>query len=1346
LAFSFLRSGYEHPLFFFRHLMVLFLFQASCWLAKAAVMSAPTQHCRSCPTVQRADRRTAHSLANFIWSKTNSHKPNISSNQEKNMRVFLASLFVGALACSADLQFSNDAYSLNLRESDGAILTMVDKIDNTTVTGGDSLWKLNFEKDSLEASAFQTAPWNGSMQSSWNDGKDRLSLHYQSEAVALTIHFAFAARHFDLSAEIIRSERPILGITLPAQINFPTRDMLKVVFPQRGAEAMGYAFLPAFYGDHRKGNNQSFVAAGSGVRGYEHLFAGRLNQLDDNQPLTTLRVSDEGRKWFSEEAIALIAGKKAIINRASAPGQYTLSLLDSDDGPALCAHDFGGKGLLFRMGTKSAEGSDQGSALFSSIMTATMQGYVRQFPDALRGKKVAIIALRNGPVKGAWTPTAVDEWQKAIRNSSFWRLAGAELAVIESVAQMREAMASSDVGMILNPYGEWFPSPSPGELIGDLDALRDYVRRGGLWWETGGYSFYYAMEPKPYLDFTVQYPSGVADFIFADYQRSGIALFGVQPMMRRAWDRERVAVPCTLRTWGDPAGAAMSHGWNDAIEPGMSWLSPPYRCQFGFASPQPALSEYARVNEIDGSLEAKVRKPELLEKLKNAVLVRLGGPTANAQIESMAHIPAPNIIHYTEYLHGGFDKQYPDHLPPRSSWGTSEDLTRFYRAGHELGHLMMPYTNTSWWCIDPKGPTFEREGNVALAFNREGKLSREQYASNVGYGLCFWHPAVQAIHREVRHDLSVTYPSDIILQDQVGARAWRWNYHALEPRKASAMEGMHSLSMEDAETVPVATEDGHDRVVNFETMISGCAWGTIPARGKHRTRHAKYLFPQDEWQFFPILSYLSHHQCLFTTHDLGHFIEAPDQLSHALAFGYSMSYRWNLGFERNLSRKRWLHWLDAIQKSVAADYAGKRLLDFTYPRYQLGLEQPHQVSCTRFADDIVVIANLEDAPCELSEILPAIALPDNEKRWLEEQLLPPYGFYVSSPRARAASLQSKDGQQINFALGFKNQRLSGALLGSNHDSITAALPTEWLAAADAILDEDGNREKLSVRQDAERATLSWHVIDRVALATLPKIAPANNPNVSRKVALLALDGLGNEDLRAHLARWQNELPAQFRASGLQVEVLRSIPGLLAALQAPASERPFAIINPGGEVLYGMADMPPNIMLNHMRDYLRSGGIWWQTGGGYPFYVYTALQEDGSWQTTHVYSSGANSLGFSCDMLPVSDPPQPLELTEVGKQWLDPERAALILAENAGVQRPILPNDAPLVLVKTLLGDEGYLEAVRCGGSGFFFHLGGFKPPWEATINSVGATLEYLFNNPWPEPLVNKTSKIWRLAH
>ena len=140
------------------------------------------------------------------------------------------------------------------------------------------------------------------------------------------------------------------------------------------------------------------------------------------------------------------------------------------------------------------------------------------------------------------------------------------------------------------------------------------------------------------------------------------------------------------------------------------------------------MAKYAELNEIHGSLEVKVPKTDVLDKLKNSLLIRLGGRTAAEQTEAMKALPVPSLVHYTEYMHGGFDKQYPDHLPARESWGTNDDLKQFIMDGKAMGHLMMPYTNTSWWCIEPKGPTFEREGDAPLLRRRNGATNLENYS------------------------------------------------------------------------------------------------------------------------------------------------------------------------------------------------------------------------------------------------------------------------------------------------------------------------------------------------------------------------------------------------------------------------------------------------------------------------------------------------------------------------------------------------------------------------------------------------------------------------------------------
>ena len=96
---------------------------------------------------------------------------------------------------------------------------------------------------------------------------------------------------------------------------------------------------------------------------------------------------------------------------------------------------------------------------------------------------------------------------------------------------------------------------------------------------------------------------------------------------------------------------------------------------------------------------------ETLAKFKASVMLYYAG-NCREKIEHLKLLPVPTQIHFADYLHGGFDKQYPDHLPPRADFGTSQEFRDFIDKAHALGHLVMPYTNPTWWCDGPKGPTF----------------------------------------------------------------------------------------------------------------------------------------------------------------------------------------------------------------------------------------------------------------------------------------------------------------------------------------------------------------------------------------------------------------------------------------------------------------------------------------------------------------------------------------------------------------------------------------------------------------------------------------------------------------
>jgi hypothetical protein len=132
-----------------------------------------------------------------------------------------------------------------------------------------------------------------------------------------------------------------------------------------------------------------------------------------------------------------------------------------------------------------------------------------------------------------------------------------------------------------------------------------------------------------------------------------------------------------------------------------------------------------------------------LSKRRQSIL-GLGASLEHATCANLAKLPVPTQIHFADYLHGGFDKQYPDHLPPHPHFGTPEQFRKLFDEEHRLGHLLSPYTNPTWWCDGPKGPTFEEHGEAPLLKGLDGKRAHERYGGNEGFTKDMYAQAIPA--------------------------------------------------------------------------------------------------------------------------------------------------------------------------------------------------------------------------------------------------------------------------------------------------------------------------------------------------------------------------------------------------------------------------------------------------------------------------------------------------------------------------------------------------------------------------------------------------------------------------
>lgn len=1217
--------------------------------------------------------------------------------------------------------------------------------DHEVLRSGGLVWAVLFaDSSSVTAEQFLAAPWSGTVRT--ESAGARLVQHWEAAGLALDTEAAVTDGGIELRLRVLRSERALQRLDFPAALPFDPAAAAQVVFPQRAGEGVGVALSGRFFQSHLEtpgAYGQRIV----GPQAYAALCGGPLKQLDDHEPAVALRVTAAGEEWFSGKTTALINAARVSVNRPAAPGQTPLLLVDSDSGPAVSASDLGGKGLLLRLGMKTGDpDAESESRLQQAIVLGASEALARRYPERFRDRVVAVVALTGGPEQVGWTATAVSQWLAAFRASAVLRQAGARVVRLATPAALRQAWGAADTALILNPYGEALPSGAAERWREDIEALRQFVRGGGFWWEVGGYPFFYVLEPQPYLEVTAPYPGCTADFIHVQGRGAAISLFGVQPLLRRPWDLERLVTPAELRVAGTAAGGVIRHSWVVALAAGQPWTSPALRLVPDLEA-RAGLAAYAAAIGLRTPLQKKM-PAALLERLQRAVLVRLGGETAAEQIAALELLPAGSLVHFTEYMKGGFDKEYPDHLPPRASWGTAADLRAFYDRGHELGHLMMPYTNTSWWCFDPKGPTFEREGEAPLSRQRDGSLFKERYAANEGYRVCFWHPAVQEAHRLTRRQMSEEFRSDVLFQDQVGARGWSWDFNPAAPTPTAWIDGLHSLGIEDAATVPLATEDGSDRVAEFESMFCGMAWSIVPARNRAAAQRLENILPAGEWSIFPMMQYLAHDKVLFTLHDLGHFVQDDEQLAYVLGLGYGLSYPVSRAGLGQAEVREWLGWLDALQKAVCARYAGQVLTDFQTLGGRAG-ELGGPLLRASYPG-LTVLANTGAAALGAAEL-------GEEAAWAAAAGLDlaGRGFLVTGEGLRAGSVLPRGAAASRGAYGFVLE--ADAAGGAWHGVVRAGGGAEvilpWPGAGAPRLDltgPDGSVVRVeTTRQGAAVVAVLPEVADIVSGGGRQPAAFAERPAAewspwSREVVVLT-PGAGAPSTWVRLSGpdWVRLLTqdAGLRAAGLAVVAVSTAADLRARLRAADGERPFAVINPGGEFFYAEDAASAESMLDDVRSYVNRGGIWWETGG-YSFFICAYRDAQGAWAQRHLGPAGAQRLGFACAGFPVAQPPEPLQVSASGREWFGPALTSRIEGASSGVQRGFADDSRSLVLVAGESG--GFAAGIRGEGWGWLFRLGGFNPDPDLAALVVVGTLQHLSTQPWPAAERALRPRLWSL--
>jgi len=882
----------------------------------------------------------------------------------------------------------NESGVVSFSADNGSIVALRQKGQSDSILNGgeEGLWLVRFtDRSQIGAADFDSFSAERNFQCVSDSQTGALQMKYQSDEIKVTITVTPISDGVEFAGKITPQSKTILEFTLPARLRFKPEQLDRFIYPMDGSLSVGTAFKgPFFQRQSQKDPIAWQPAPAAGPRGYISLFGDPLEMRDDSEAITTLHITPEGREWFDSRIADRLEGSMALVNRPSPRKHTDMILVDSPQGPYFAASYLEGEGALWRIGGRIDNREKLNVRLM--VMSAIRMLMTRQTKERLR---IGIVALERGPEKGSWTAIKVSEWLQAFQGLYSAENRADSVEKLTTVEAMMDALNSGQFLAILNPYGEWIPTPDEGGMDATIEAIREYMKAGGHWFEAGGYPFYYALQPVRYFSYSAPYPAAFADFFHLDTQMGSASIYRVQPRQHAPWtgadNPQAIFVPGRLACGGDKHGGYCDRTFATYVSAGETWNSPRVRLVMGHSAAED-LRTYCAANMINRSLEDKM-SPETLEKFRNSVMVYYAG-NCREKLENLELLPVPVQIHFADYLKGGFDKQYPDHLPPHPNFGAPEEFRSFFNRCHELGHLVMPYTNPTWWCDDPKGPTFKREGEAPLLRNLDGGLSRERYGDNEGYTICYWHPAVQAANRETLRQFSEDYPVDILLQDQCGARRWRYDTNPASPTPYAYTEGMLSMIAEDCKIKPLSTESGWDQVVNYESQLCGMSWSIVPTVGGPQWRTLmKYQYPPETWEIFPLAQHIAHDKVAMLYHDLGQFVTNREVLAWTLGLGFCMSYRVRAEALKQDARREWLRWLDRIQKSVCSRYVGKPIYAFEHDRSSSADLQDDGIMRATYGS-VDIVANLGP-----------------EARIENSNELAPHGFYATAPGMIAANLK-----------------------------------------------------------------------------------------------------------------------------------------------------------------------------------------------------------------------------------------------------------------------------------------------------------------------------------------------------
>lgn len=763
-------------------------------------------------------------------------------------------------------------------------------------------------------------------------------------------------KYFDFYSTFTVKEGKLTSAYIPSKITLNPDDISAVNVASNWPKNMGVSLKSSFFKERKADDVVLNYTRGKANYGeaYRHLTGKSFPNLP-YEKAKFLKAGRDAQEWFGKDT-------DSIIKLFETPYSHRptlnadIQLIDSHNGGFLTGQTFGGKGAFFHVG-----GEVKYAILGQAMAYAEMKIYEKALERAkamgdFKRRKVALISFT---VNGDTGLGHFDNF-----NERFLKY-GSDFYAIRTRKELGEALTSPETLMIVNRHLELGLPPENMDMNAFMDVLKTYIQNGGYWVERGNYPFHFEMVPEPFQKFT---SGALGDFSHFDLKNANIAFYSIQLVEGKDFKKD---IPYSnSRTFfeGTPKGAEMSRSFPYNIYAGESFTLPKTRVRFGETMQRGARS-FCKDNGITKKLSEKV-SADFLEKFKKSPIIRLWRNNLNFNAAVAEKLPVPSIVHISDYLYGGFDKQYPDNLPPRKEYASEEEFKIFIEKIHQRGNLFMPYTNNTWWCDNPKGPTFQKFGNDGLAKDANGNVYPELYGTASGFTACMWSPHSLEVTAKFIEGFRDVYKADIVFQDQTGSRAFNvLDTNPASPTRNSYLDGMLNSTIIDSKKIPLATEDGWSHLSDYEIIFCGYTFGIMEPRFREGWKFLWETYPKDTIEIINLAGALFQDKVTLTQHNLAGHLRDHKSITASLLYGLhlitnNINRHDHKDFDKELQL---INWVAALQRAVSSKYIGVPMKSFKVDWVDIKTSDGNRIGRAKYGD-MSIVANLNTMPLEDSGV------------------------------------------------------------------------------------------------------------------------------------------------------------------------------------------------------------------------------------------------------------------------------------------------------------------------------------------------------------------------------------------